>query len=392
MDSRGDVSHFSKACVSCNCLGKTLRIAYLVTRADSVGGASVHVRDLAAGMRGLGHQVVVFVGGEGEVTDALRLKGVDFHPLQYLRRQLNPVLDWQALAELTVALREWKPDLLSVHTAKAGWIGRAASSRLGIPCVYTPHGWSIGDRLGAFRGELYTIAERIAAPWCEAIICVSEYGKQLALTKRVGKAEQLRVIRNGVINVPDGFRARPAAGNPVRLISVARFESPKDHSTLLQALARLGRDDWKLELIGSGPLQSAARDLAAALGLTRQIKFSGYLEDPSASLSDAHIFVLATRSEDLPRSIIEAMRAGLPVVASDVGGISELVTTEKTGILVPPRDGERLAEALTRLLRDGSLRQRLGDAGHLTFKGRFTFDRMLAETRLLYEEVTQSDV
>src|SRR4051794_21842607 len=146
-----------------------MRIAYVITRADAVGGATIHVRDLARAMRDHGHDVVVLVGGLGPVTDQLQAAGIPFRSLRHLRRPIDPLRDWLAYRELIAGLRDFRPDLVSTHTAKAGWLGRAAAARLGIPALYTPHGWPIAGRFSPARGALYTVAERAAARWTDAV-------------------------------------------------------------------------------------------------------------------------------------------------------------------------------------------------------------------------------
>jgi glycosyltransferase involved in cell wall biosynthesis len=363
-----------------------LRIAYLITRGDAVGGASIHVRDLACAMSARGHNVIVFVGGHGHVEDRLRTAGLTVQTLEWLQREINPLRDYRALQEITAALRNWRPDLVSTHTAKAGWLGRVACTRLGVPVIYTPHGWTIAERISRFHGALFTRAEKAAARWSDAIICVCEHERRLALRKAVAPADKLRVIYNGVADVPPDLRAHPAA-NPPRILSVARFEPPKDHHTLLTALERIREEDWELELIGEGPLEGAIRNLAAELGLSGRLQFRGYDPEPAAAFSSAQLFVLSSRSEGFPRSILEAMRAGLPVVASKVGGVGEAVTHGENGLLVGAGDGNDLAAAIRRMIRDGSVRERFGRAARLLYEERFRLERTVDQTAQLYHAV-----
>lgn len=359
-----------------------MKIAYVITRGDAVGGASIHVRDLAAGMKARGHEVCVFVGGSGAVVEQMRVAGVPVASLAHLRRAIDPWRDIRAYAELKEALREYRPDLVSTHTAKAGWLGRASARALRIPAIYTPHGWSISDRISAMQGIVYTAAERIAAPWADAIVCVSESERQLALEKRVGRPGRLHVIHNGVREVGESLRAL-AGESPPHIVSVARFESPKDHATLVEALAQIQDLDWTAEFVGEGPLEAVVRAQVEEAGLSRRVRFSGYLPDPAPVLARAQIFVLSSRSEGFPRSVLEAMRAGLPVVASDVGGIREAV--EET--LAPPGSARALASALRRLAQDAALRVALGRAARMRYQERFRFERMLEQTAALYERV-----
>lgn len=363
-----------------------MRIAYLVTRGDAVGGATIHVRDLACAMRARGDDVVVLIGGRGEAFDLLVNAGLVVRSLTWLRRPVNPLWDYRALGEISGWLREWGPDLVSAHTAKAGWLGRAVCSRLGIPVIYTPHGWSIGDRISRAQGALFLRAERTAARWGDAIVCVCEYERRLALAKSVASGDKLHVIHNGVADVPPELRARPADGPP-RIVAVARFEPPKDHATLLEALARLAGEAWELELVGDGPQLEAIRALAARLGIAGRVRFAGYAQDPATVLSAAQLFVLSSRSEGFPRSILEAMRAGLPVVASNVGGVGEAVIQGENGVVVEAGDVEGWAAAIRRMIGDAPARARFGAASRAAYEARFRLERTVAQTSALYAAV-----
>ncbi len=361
-----------------------MRFAYVVTRADAVGGASIHVRDLAHAVIERGHEALVFIGGAGPVTGQFTDFGVPFLSLGHLQREISPAADVRAIAELSRALRDWRPDLVSTHTAKAGMIGRAACARLRLPAVYTPHGWPVGDRISRAHGVLFGLVERVAARWAEAIICVCEYERRLALERRLAPAGRLHVVYNGVRDTP--LRADPS-GEPPRIISVARFQAPKDHATLLDALALLRDERWELDLTGDGPLEMAARDRAARLGLAGRVRFLGYLPDPAEALARAQIFVLSSRSEAFPRSILEAMRAGLPVVASDVGGVGEAVVPGMNGLLVPSQNAEALAGALRILIRDRTRRQLFGASARQSYEKRFGIEEMVGGTLAVYATV-----
>ena len=363
-----------------------MKIAYVITRADAVGGASIHVRDLAREMLARGHQAMVFLGGAGPVADQLRAADVPYHSLEFLARSIHPVRDFRAYLELTRALAEFAPDLVSTHTAKAGWIGRAACARLRLPAIYTPHGSPAGDRFAPLAASVFAIAERAAARWTRAIICVCEYERQLILERRLARAELLHVVLNGVRDVAPELRAAPGAA-PVRLISVTRMEAPKDHATLIDALGRLGDLDWRLDLVGDGPLEASIRARCQAAGLGGRVDFLGYRAEPAVMLARAQVFVLSSRSEAFPRSVLEAMRAGLAVVASEVGGTAEALDNGRNGILVPRGDAQALAKALGGLIRDADRRRRLGTAARLDYEARFRLDPMVERTAGIYDSV-----
>ncbi len=361
-----------------------MRIVYIITRADAVGGASVHVRDLARAMQEHGHEAMVLVGGRGPVTDQLEAAGVTFESLRWLRREVNPARDALALVEVIRALRRLKPDLVSTHTAKAGSVGRTASRLLGIPAIYTPHGWPAGDRMGKTARSVFGIVEKFMARWCAAIICVCEYERRLALEKGITEAGKLFVVPNGVRDVSVDLLARPER-TPVRICSVARFDDPKDHRTLLEAVARLRDEGWSLDLVGDGPRQAEIRSLAGELGLGERVRFHGYLADPSGVLAQAQVFALSSRSEAFPRSILEALRAGLPVVASDVGGVGEAVADGVSGLLVAAGDPQALTSALGRLVESAPLRQSMGAAARAAYERGFRLDVMCGLTVSVYD-------
>jgi glycosyltransferase involved in cell wall biosynthesis len=168
---------------------------------------------------------------------------------------------------------------------------------------------------------------------------------------------------------------------------VARFSEQKDHASLLRALHGHSDGAWNLELIGGGPGLPSVQETTVALGLQGHIHFTGEVHDVPARLAKSSLFVLASKWEGLPRSIIEAMRAGLPIVASDVGGVHELVEDSVTGYLVPSGDVTLLRQRLQELVESPALRKEMGLAGRRRFEEQFQFETMFQKTLGVYEEV-----
>lgn len=368
-----------------------MNIAFAITRADAIGGATVHVRDLAAELIAMGNRATVLVGGEGAVTRELGAAGIPFVSLRHLRRSVNPLRDILAVREMARAIERIAPDLVSAHTAKAGAIARLACASIEVPAVYTPHGWTIGDRLSRVQGAIYRQIERHIAPLSAAIVNVSEYERDLARGYGIGAPALHRTIHNGMPDIPRQLRADPC-GEPCRIVMVARFEEPKDHATLLHALTGLRHLPWGLELVGDGPREAAVRRLAETLRLSGRVSFRGAVRSAAGALSKAQIFVLSSRSEGFPRSILEAMRAGLPVVASNVGGVSEAVRDGRTGYVVPRQSVDCMRAALASLIGDRFRRAAFGAAGRRAYEKRFTFGRMFGETLAVYEQITGAPV
>jgi glycosyltransferase involved in cell wall biosynthesis len=363
-----------------------MRIAYIVTRADEIGGAQVHVRDLATAMHQAGHEVSVIAGSAGELSRQLTERGVPFHSVPTLHRELHPWRDLKSFLQLKGLLARLRPELVSTHSSKAGWLGRLAAKAQGIPALFTAHGWAFTVGVSERARRFYALAERLAAPLADRIVTVSEYDRTLALEQRIAPAGKITRIHNGVHDCPPCPPAgAPAAG--VRIVMTGRFTAQKDHACLLHTLGRLRHLDWTLDLVGNGPLQAQAIAQAGALGIADRVRFLGARNDVCAVLRGADVYVLASNWEGLPRSILEAMSVGLPVVASDVGGVSEVVREAETGFLVPRKDDRCLAERLRVLITEGELRRTLGALGRRRYEAEFRFELMFERTLALYQEM-----
>lgn len=363
-----------------------LRIAFVITRSDAIGGAQVHVRDLAGSLHDEGHAVRVFVGGQGPFVDALRVRGVPVEPLRHLVAPLRPLEDLRGVVELRRALAAFGPDLVTLHSSKAGTLGRLAARGLGVPVIYTAHGWPFIESVPVVGRTVYRLVERLTAPLADRLVTVSEADRALARRAGVGTPAQLVRVHNGVHDVPAELRARPGEG-PARLVVVARLDVPKDPFTLLRALARLRAREWTLEWIGDGPRRAPAERLAASLGLADRCRFVGAQGDVAERLARASVLLLPTDREGLPLSVLEGMRAGLPVIASAVGGIPEAVLPGVTGLLVPPGDAIALAGAIASLLDDPGARARLGAAARRRYDDCFSFARQRAATLDVYRSL-----
>lgn len=363
-----------------------MKIAYIVTTASPIGGAQIHVRDLAAAVAAQGHAPAVITSGSGTFIDDLRSLGIPVAVLPHLAVPIHPLRDVRALREVHAALGDLRPDLVAAHSSKAGILSRLAGRSLRLPVVFTVHGWAFTPGVPPLHAAMYRQAERLVGPLASRIICVSEYDRQLGLTARIAGPDRMVTVHNGMPDVGEDRRADPAR-SPVRLVMVARFGAQKDHPTLFRALALLLDHPWELDLIGDGPLMGEMKSMAASLGLGERVRFLGQRNDVDRILSRSQVSLLVTNWEGFPLSILEAMRAGLPVVASSVGGVGESVVDEETGYLVPRGDPALLRDRIERLLTDPALRVRLGTNGRTRFQRDFTLEHSVRRTLEVYRDV-----
>jgi glycosyltransferase involved in cell wall biosynthesis len=297
---------------------------------------------------------------------------------------VRPHRDVAALVELWCALRRLKPDLVCAHTAKAGSLARAAARLHHIPSVFTPHGWSIFDRTSLRTIPHFCWAERLAGRLGTRVINVCEHERVLAQQFGICSANALEVVHNGIAEI-EFARLRPIDAQPPVIVMVARFAWQKDHGTLLRALSGLLCMEWRLLLVGTGELKAHVDAQVGALGLCDRVTILPPESDVNHLLLKAQIFVLSTNFEALPISILEAMRAALPVVATDVGGVAESVRHEETGLLVCRGDVAGLRDALARLIAGPALRVAMGTAGRRLWAAQFTASAMAARTVEVYK-------
>jgi glycosyltransferase involved in cell wall biosynthesis len=337
------------------------RLVFLVTLAET-GGAQTYVASLLPAVTD-DFEVLVAAHGNGPLQDAAVAAGVRFVPLSHVRRPVNPWRDFRGLLELWRLLRREEPHIVHLNSAKAGALGRLAARAAGVPIrIYTVHGWAFLAHRG-IAAAAYRWVEQALRPLTTITVCVSENERRAGLAARACDDSTTVVIRNGVDPRRAGVRERER--DRPRIVMVGRLQAPKDPITLIRALALLRETDFEALLVGDGPDRPVVEEEIGRLELEESVRVLGERSDVRELLTTADVFVLSTRSEGLPLSILEAMAAGLPVIASNVGGVAELVVEGETGMLVPPGDPEALAETIDGLLTDQPLVRRLGEAARM---------------------------
>lgn len=220
------------------------------------------------------------------------------------------------------------------------------------------------------------------------VITVSEYDKQLAVKHKVLPQEKLLTIHNGVHETVR-LRESRQPENRLTMVMVARFAPPKRQLELLKALTKLQQFEWEMLFAGEGPTLKEAQCFVDSEGLNDRVQFLGNRHDIAAILQKSDIFLLLSDWEGLPLSILEAMQCGLPIVASDVGGVHEAVKPSVNGYLIPPKDEVELVRTLTALLTSSTLRLQMGEQSRLLYKQHFTFEQMYDKTFAYYEKIIE---
>jgi glycosyltransferase involved in cell wall biosynthesis len=359
----------------------TPRLLVVVTLAEA-GGAQTFAATLVAGLRGRYEIDIAAHGPDGALADACGALGLPFHHVEHLVRDASPYHDAAAVRELRALARRLGPDVVQINSSKAGVLARVALAGLAAKTVFTAHGWAFSGR-GGVAGTAYATAERAVAPLSDAIVCVSNNDLKLARKHGIAPRGALHVIHNGV-DAPEALPRERPPGSRLVLGCTARLAPPKDLITLLDALVQPRCQGWELRVFGDGPDREAIERHRDALGLGERVTLLGNRDDVAGQLADCDAFALISDWEGLPYSILEAMAAGLPVLASDVGGIPDLVVPGLSGELVPPRDAPAAGRVLGAWAASPAVLLTLGRAGHARARASFSRERMVGRYDALF--------
>jgi glycosyltransferase involved in cell wall biosynthesis len=359
------------------------------TNALARGGVEEHVLTLVRGLdRGLFRAVVISPEPVAALLKPDLPADVALEPLT-LRKPTQAGAFW-ALARI---LRRWDVDVLHSHQFYASLFASPAGWLCRVPVIVeTPHVREYW-RQGGLKGRFFV--DRVAGRFVDRYIAVSEAnGRYLGGTKRL-PADKITVIHNGSdltrfdpnLRPPEGLRTslRFGASDPVLLV-LGRLEPQKGHRYLLDAMPAVLSEfpNARLVCAGDGSLAEELKAEARTLGVDGAVRFVGFQQDVSTWLALADLTVLPSLFEGLPLVAIESLAAGRPMVATAVDGTPEIVVDGMTGLTVPPADSLSLADAIRRMLRDGDLRRRMGEAGRRWVQERFSQQRQVQETEQLY--------
>lgn len=361
-----------------------MRILYLITKSE-IGGAQVHVRDLMHSMMADGHTVGLMSYPGGYLEDEAKNIGATFYPNLNFSNSFNPLNAVYAILNIRKDVKDFSPDLVSIHSSSAGFLGRLAI-RKKVPTVFTAHSFAFTEGAPHLRKIVAIIAEKIVARYTDKIICVSDFDRKLALKYRTTPAEKLVTIYNGVESNVLNDTSRENI-----IIANGRLAYPKDYGLLLEAYKVANLGDMRLEIIGDGPDRQIVESKIIELGLVGKVSLLGNLTQRAVreKLSQSKVFVLVSKHEGFPLSILEAMSAGLPVIASRVGGIPEEVDSA-CGILVS-NIKEDIAQALITLSSESKQKQ-MGESARKTFEEKFTLNKFLEATKKVYRDILVSQI
>ncbi|MEK6809059.1 MAG: glycosyltransferase family 4 protein [Nanoarchaeota archaeon] len=357
-----------------------MKIILCITKSN-FGGAQRYVFDLAKAAKKEGLEVKVLCGQAGLLTVKLREEGVECISLPEMWRDVSIVKDIRTFLEIFKTLKKERPNVFHINSSKMGGLGGLAARLAGVKkIVFTSHGWAFNEPRARWQKLFIKLLVWIIILLSHKTICVSYQTKQ-AMTKWPFIKKKMVVIHNGIEEFELSYKPKEifTAG------AIAELHKIKGLDILLQSWSKfIKKCDAKLIIYGEGEEKDSLQNMARNMGIYDTIEFKGFVDNARTFLPSFDVFILPSRSENLPYAILEAGFAGLPVIATSVGGVPEIIESGISGILIPKEDSEAIFSSLVLLSEDPKLRERLGANLKSTVQENFSIDKMLEKTFKLY--------
>jgi glycosyltransferase involved in cell wall biosynthesis len=386
--------------------GAPIKVLRVIARLN-VGGPALHVAYLTAGLADRGYETTLVAGtlarGEESMASVSEARGVRIETLPALHREIGPLRDVQAILRLARLIKEVRPTILHTHTAKAGAVGRIAALLAGSArppvVVHTFHGHVLRGYFNPLTTLGFRTLERWLARVTTALVAVSPEVRDDLVKLRVAPASKFTVVRLGIelderTGSDDDIRAETrrqlgVAQDAFVVGWVGRMTAVKRTDDVVRALRGLvdrGVDAY-LCLVGDGPDRDHLERYAHELGVVKRCLFVGYQEDVARFYSAIDALLLPSVNEGTPVSVIEALAAQRPAVATRVGGTPDVIRDGVDGFLVEVGDADALSERLAELANDPERRARMGAAGRERVLGRYAVERLVDDIDRLYRSL-----
>jgi glycosyltransferase involved in cell wall biosynthesis/ribosomal protein S18 acetylase RimI-like enzyme len=329
------------------------------------------------------------------VQQAVRREGLGVVSLDVIRREIRPFWDLGGMLRLRRFLRAESYRIVHTHTSKGGFVGRLAAWLAGVPViVHTAHGFAFHEHSPRAARLFYTVLERVASRWCDRIVTVSEFHRKWALELDLCRPTEILAIPNGTserqlsddFDAADLRRQLGVADGEVLILSIARLAPDKGIDHLIAAAAKLPRRDrrYRILIAGDGPMRPRLEEMVRENGLGDRITFLGFRSDIGELLAASDLVVLASMREGLSITLLEAMAASKPIIATSIGSHREVASQASVVRLVPPANPGALADAIEQVTQNPLLMARLAAGARSLFEHRYTENRMLETYRELY--------
>lgn len=376
---------------------KKKKVLYIITKSNW-GGAQRHVFDLAINIQKDKYDVVVAAGGNGPLHEKLKAVGIKTIPIGVLQRDTNVLKDSSSLLAIFRVIKSEKPDILHLHSPKAGGLGALSARLLRVPrIIYTVHGWTYKEQRKGLEKFLIFIISWFTVVLAHKTIVVSkdDFEKSPSFLTH-GK---IVMIHNGIApfdclprveSQREIFGETPIFPSNLTIGCIAELHRNKGLSYVIYAIADIRKQDADSKhpiifgVIGDGEERKNLENLAKKTKLENSVFFAGYKENASKFLSAFDLFILPSLKEGLPYALLEAGSVGLPLIATSVGGASDIITDMETGILIRPTDVKEIGNALRFFVQNPEKIAEFGGRLKKKISEEFSLNKMVEKTIAVY--------
>tara|TARA_B110000014_G_scaffold69300_1_gene47315 strand:+ start:102 stop:1244 length:1143 start_codon:yes stop_codon:yes gene_type:complete len=336
---------------------------------------------------------------EGALVErAKKIEAIKLFDIPFLCREVSPYRDIRAFLSLYKLFKEEDFTIIHTHSSKAGLLARLAAVLNKTPIViHTIHGFAFNDFMNGLKKNFFIYLEKLLAKWTDVLITVSNLNKKKIIDLNIAHENKIKNIYSGIDlslftnKRNDDFRKELNLENDHLLLgSVGRLSDQKDPITMIEAFGIISKPfpNAHLALVGDGELKGKILEKIDQLKLNGRIHLTGNKNNPWSVYHSMDLFIMSSIYEGLGRSITEALSCGVPVVCTDVEGVPEIVRDNITGILVPPKDANKLADGIIRTLNDMETAKKMAEEGRRFVKDNFDVNKMVNDIDSLYNTLT----
>lgn len=370
------------------------KILFIITKSE-MGGAQRFLCDFVTRLDLQKYELLIAAGGNGGLLEKLEKKKVK----TVLIKNFSNIPGFKnilAFFEILFSIKNFRPDVLYLLSSEAGFSGALAGglyrllSRKKMKIIYRIGGWAFKEPRNIVIKKIYLLAEKMSAPFKNIIITNSEFDRQLAIKNEIAKPEKIVTIYNGIdvgsLKFLSKEEARKFLGlkNNIIIGTIANLYKNKGLEYLIYTAAKIKNSELKFVIIGDGPKKENLKRLIGEMHLENSVFLTGYIDDAYRYLKAFDVFALPSVKEGQPWTILEAMAAGVPIVATNIAGIPEMLENEKSGLLVEPADPNMLALAIEKMLTHTSLAKECAENALVIVKKKFSLADMIRKNEELF--------
>lgn len=362
-----------------------IKMLLIITQAER-GGAQHWAFDVVTHLKRDRFEIAVAAGDDGPLLKNLAKKNIAVTALKNLTRNINPIKDVLAIWEIYLLIRKERPAILQLCSTKAGFLGAMAGRLAGVPkIIYRIGGWSFNDPRSTWQNKMFLWLEKLSAPLKDKVIVNSQKDFNQALKLKICPRENLILLYNGIdphATMTNHSSDKKIKNGPLIIGAIANFYPTKGLRYFIEAVAMLKTKNYQLKtiIIGDGQERPLLESLIKKYKLENSVFLVGQKENPWEYLEKegVDIFVIPSVKEGVPYVLLEAMARNLPIVATSVGGIPEIIKDGKSGLIIPPQNPTALAEAIQKLAGSFELREKLAQRARERVNV-FSLQKMMAE-------------